>query len=138
MTGLDPKPWCCMHRLHHLHSDTKDDPHSPLNGGVWNVMLAQKNSFGTATWGLVRKEEKYTSVVKDLDFPVNWLSSHDLWWVPYATQAAIGIAIGIGCGGPENTLQRLEIIDSAPGQSEGLGVMVGILGANLLAVRQGT
>src|SRR5262252_6756655 len=30
VTGLDPKGWACMHRLHHMHSDTALDPHRPV------------------------------------------------------------------------------------------------------------
>ena len=39
LTGLDPKGWVCMHRLHHAHSDTPDDPHSPVHKGFWRLML---------------------------------------------------------------------------------------------------
>ena len=34
ITGMDPKAWVCMHRLHHVHSDTEKDPHSPVFVGI--------------------------------------------------------------------------------------------------------
>src|SRR5436309_1429037 len=45
VTGLDPKGWACMHRLHHSHSDTVRDPHSPIPGGIWSVLFAQLRSY---------------------------------------------------------------------------------------------
>ena len=34
ITGIDPKGWVCMHRLHHAHSDGPLDPHIPVQVGV--------------------------------------------------------------------------------------------------------
>lgn len=31
-----PVRWVTTHRLHHVHSDTDDDPHSPRDGVVWS------------------------------------------------------------------------------------------------------
>lgn len=95
VTGLDPKPWTVMHRMHHLYSDTPEDPHSPVNVGVVGVLLAQKKSYCDATWGLIREEKKYTSLVKDLDFPVNRISKNGLWWTPYALHASIVLILGL-------------------------------------------
>jgi stearoyl-CoA desaturase (delta-9 desaturase) len=41
LTGVDPKAWSCMHRMHHLHSDTPLDPHSPAHQGLVGVALGQ-------------------------------------------------------------------------------------------------
>lgn len=71
VTGLDPKGWSCMHRLHHQHSDTAEDPHSPKNGGLLNVFGAQLRSYQRVLIGLMRCERKYTVVVRDLDFRVS-------------------------------------------------------------------
>lgn len=99
ITGLDPKTWCCLHRLHHLHSDKLDDPHSPTNVGVAGVFMAQKNAYSDVTWGLIRNEPKYTSIVEDLDFPLHWLSLNERFWYPYAVHAVIAIGIGLVFGG---------------------------------------
>jgi fatty-acid desaturase len=32
--------WCGVHRLHHMYSDTKNDPHSPVHRGVWTVLMS--------------------------------------------------------------------------------------------------
>jgi fatty-acid desaturase len=34
-----PMQWVATHRLHHRHSDTEDDPHSPRKGFWWAHML---------------------------------------------------------------------------------------------------
>ncbi len=94
MTGLDPKPWCCMHRMHHLYSDTEKDPHSPVNVGVFGVLWAQKIAFEAAMFGLMKGEEKYTSVVPDLDFPVNWNTRNNLFLAPYVLHGLIAGALG--------------------------------------------
>lgn len=33
-----PARWVAVHRLHHVHSDQRDDPHSPLAGFLWGHM----------------------------------------------------------------------------------------------------
>ena len=95
VTGLDPKGWACMHRLHHQHSDTPEDPHSPWNLGVFGVMLGQLRSYEKVLGGLLREQSHYSSVVKDLDFPVNWLNRKKLWYLPYMAHAVIAVALAI-------------------------------------------
>lgn len=95
ITGLDPKGWTCMHRLHHEHSDTKKDPHSPVDRGIWKVLPLQLYSYNKVLAGLIVGKPYYTAVVKDLDFPVNWLNRKGLWLLPYALHGVIAVAIGI-------------------------------------------
>jgi stearoyl-CoA desaturase (delta-9 desaturase) len=90
VTGLDPKAWVCMHRLHHQHSDGPEDPHSPHQAGVLGVFRAQLNSYIRTLRGLVVGRERYASVVADLDFPVSWTNRGRLWFAPYALHLAIG------------------------------------------------
>ncbi len=33
-----PARWVAVHRLHHVHSDSREDPHSPLAGPFWGHM----------------------------------------------------------------------------------------------------
>jgi stearoyl-CoA desaturase (delta-9 desaturase) len=96
VTGIDPKAWACMHRMHHQYSDTAKDPHSPWNQGVLGVMLGQLHSYERALVGLQRGNETYLSVVRDLDFPVNVLNRKKIWWIPYLLHLAIALAIAIG------------------------------------------
>jgi stearoyl-CoA desaturase (delta-9 desaturase) len=97
-TGLDPKGWVCMHRLHHLYSDTALDPHSPRNVGVIGVATAQLRSYEKALRGLINNRSEYTTVVADLDFPVNALNRRKLWALPYLTYAALFAALGFVSG----------------------------------------
>lgn len=94
VTGLDPKGWSCMHRLHHVYADTPLDPHSPVQLGVFGVFLGQLHSYKRALHHLMKKMEPHTSAVRDLDFSVNWLNRKKLWFLPYVLHAAIGVAIG--------------------------------------------
>jgi stearoyl-CoA desaturase (delta-9 desaturase) len=98
LTGLDPKGWSCMHRMHHLYSDTPNDPHSPVYQGVFGLALGQLHSYEKTLVCLNRGVEPYTSLVRDLDFEVNWLNRHKLWYLPYLLHVAIALAIGLGTG----------------------------------------
>lgn len=100
VTGIDPKAWIAMHRLHHLHADTKDDPHSPVHQGVLGVAMGQLKSYESALRGLLKKKEPYTSLVKDLPFDVNFLNRRKLWALPYVIHLVVGLAIGFGFGQP--------------------------------------
>lgn len=94
VTGVDPKSWCCMHRLHHLHSDTEYDPHSPVKYGLGGVFRAQLLHYVWTMQGLTAGLRRYQSLVKDLDFPVHWVNRRRLWLLPHLLH--LGIAIGIG------------------------------------------
>ena len=98
LTGLDPKGWICMHRLHHAHSDTEADPHSPSNGGILSVFFAQHKAYERVLVGLYRGEAKYVAAVADLDFPVHWLNTKRLWLLPLVIHLGIGLVIGYTTG----------------------------------------
>lgn len=38
-TGIRPRQWVAVHRKHHAHTDTDEDPHSPVVLGWWRVQL---------------------------------------------------------------------------------------------------
>lgn len=94
VTGLDPKGWCCMHRMHHIYSDTPEDPHSPVYQGVFPLAMGQLRSYQVTLRALLKKLEPQTSLVSDLNFPVSYLNRKKLWILPYALQGALAIAIG--------------------------------------------
>ena len=98
LTGIDPKGWVCMHRLHHAHSDTKRDPHSPVNSNVWRVFLDQHKSFEKILAALILGSKKHLKVVSDINFDVHWLNKKQLWWLPLAMHIGIGIALGFAFG----------------------------------------
>lgn len=95
VTGLDPKAWACMHRRHHLYSDTDKDPHSPVHAGLFGVLFTQLFSYQTTLSALIVGRREYTQVVEDLDFPVSVLNRKKLWFVPYGLHAAIAVAIAL-------------------------------------------
>ena len=95
VTGLDPKGWSCMHRLHHKHSDTKQDPHSPSHHALAALMLVQLKSYNRILARLIHNEPKASAVVADLDFPVSWLNRRRLWLLPYLLHAAIAVGLGL-------------------------------------------
>ena len=98
LTGLDPKAWVVMHRLHHEHSDTPLDPHSPVNVGILGVAMEQLRNYKRVLVGLLKKKEAYTRYARDLDFPVNALIRAGRWYLPYLAHAAIGLSLGFGVG----------------------------------------
>ncbi len=50
-----PIGWIASHRMHHVHTDTEHDPHSPIHLGFWKVF--------TTTWDVPKIPVKYA---KDL------------------------------------------------------------------------
>jgi stearoyl-CoA desaturase (delta-9 desaturase) len=38
-TGMRTIEWVAIHRKHHAHTETEDDPHSPHQVGIWKVLL---------------------------------------------------------------------------------------------------
>ena len=38
-TGMSTREWVAVHRKHHAHCETEEDPHSPLVHGVWKVLF---------------------------------------------------------------------------------------------------
>ncbi len=55
LTGLDAKGWVCMHRKHHRHSDSSEDPHRK---GLWfmpyvlHLIIALAIVVPTGMWAL--------------------------------------------------------------------------------------
>lgn len=98
LTGLDPKAWVVMHRLHHEHSDTPQDPHSPVNVGIIGVGMAQLRSYERVIIGLLKEDPAYTRYARDLDFPLNVLNRTRRWWLPYGVHAVVGAVLAVAVG----------------------------------------
>ena len=94
-TGLDPKTWSCMHRLHHLHSDQKADPHSPNILGLMGVWLGQYTAYMKIQKALLAGDEEISSVVADIPFDVGFVYRKNLSWFPYLAHAALAILFSI-------------------------------------------
>ena len=93
LTGIDPKAWACMHRLHHLHSDTVEDPHSPVHYGVLGVMKGQLRSYEKILKGLKRGNPEYEAVVADIKFDINVLNRKKLWMLPYLLHIGLSVSL---------------------------------------------
>ena len=93
ITGIDPKAWSCMHRLHHQHSDTAKDPHSPVVYGLFGVAKAQLDGYTRCLKGLIIGHSKYETVVRDLDFPISKPNQNQLWYLAYVVHAVIALII---------------------------------------------
>jgi stearoyl-CoA desaturase (Delta-9 desaturase) len=95
ITGIDPKGWICMHRLHHQHSDTPLDPHSPSHTGFWYTFIKQHKSFEFILIRLMKHDQKYERVVSDIPFEVHYLNRAGLWYLPFVAHAIIGFTISM-------------------------------------------
>lgn len=38
-TGMITREWVAVHRYHHANTDKTEDPHSPINYGIWKVLF---------------------------------------------------------------------------------------------------
>ncbi len=94
VTGIDPKGWVCMHRMHHSHSDTEEDPHTPEQcGSLWSMFRMQYLSYNKVLKGLMNEETYYTKVVKDMEEDVHWLVRKRYWIAPHIVHVVIGIVL---------------------------------------------
>ena len=96
VTGFDAKAWVVMHRMHHLHSDTPDDPHSPVNVGFKGIFQAQLEGYARTQAGLLRNDPAYTSMGRDLE--MSWPLRSRMWWAPYVLHAAVGLVVALTLG----------------------------------------
>jgi stearoyl-CoA desaturase (delta-9 desaturase) len=86
-TALQRGPlwWALHHRLHHKHSDTPDDPHSPVVEGFWHGHLGW-----LFTRDLTHPDER---IVHDLAKYPELVALDRAWWVPGVLLAAACYAV---------------------------------------------
>ncbi len=80
---LSPYGYGVMHRLHHAHADTPDDPHSPTyDETIFKMMWKTKSIYSGITNGTYEVEDKFTKGVPRWDtfdkFARSWVSR--LFW----------------------------------------------------------
>lgn len=95
MTGLDPKIWACMHRLHHQHSDTKLDPHSPTHLGIMGVWVGQYTAYLNIQQALLNHDEKISAIVSDIPFDIGFVNRKNLTWLPYLLHGTLAVLLGL-------------------------------------------
>jgi stearoyl-CoA desaturase (delta-9 desaturase) len=83
-TGLRPREWVAVHRLHHAKADEEGDPHSP------RLLGFNKVQFGNAY--LYRRTATKPAVVARYGRDIK----HDVWDQRFFDHSAFGLTIGIG------------------------------------------
>ena len=95
-TGIDPKTWITMHRKHHEHSDTANDPHSPVNcKNPLHMFIVQYKSYARMMVRLIKKDPVASATVEDIGFDVHPVMVKGYWYLPYIMHLLIGIIIGV-------------------------------------------
>jgi stearoyl-CoA desaturase (delta-9 desaturase) len=81
-TGMVTKEWVAVHRKHHAKCETREDPHSPQQNGIWKVL------FGGV--GLYRAEamNEETLNVYGRGAPDDWLEQN-----VYARHRFVGLGV---------------------------------------------
>src|SRR5450631_769786 len=76
---ISPKAFGIMHRLHHMHTDTREDPHSPsYHPGFFGTMLQTRNSYYNIYCGTTIVDEKLKKELPEWDsfekISHNWIT----------------------------------------------------------------
>jgi stearoyl-CoA desaturase (delta-9 desaturase) len=87
-----------MHRLHHLHSDTERDPHSPHHLGLFGVAFGQLRSYEDVLRRLLKQDPETTALVADIPFPVSPLNARRRWVLPYLRHLGIATLLALLVG----------------------------------------
>lgn len=69
-TGMPTKEWVAVHRCHHAHVDTDQDPHSPIVYGIWRVVF-----LGTALYHTAARNDAVLDQYGK-GTPDDWLEHH--------------------------------------------------------------
>jgi stearoyl-CoA desaturase (delta-9 desaturase) len=97
ITGIDAKAWVCMHRLHHQHSDTEQDPHSPRFVGLWGIFGAQLKGYVHSLESLRAQKEPHHSLGEGLE--LSWLQQKDWRWpLVYVLHFGVAGLVGVQFG----------------------------------------
>lgn len=84
---MSPRAYAIMHRLHHAHTDTELDPHSPnFSSNIFSMMLRTRNIYKGIFKGTIPVDEKYSKNLPEwtrFDKWANPTPSRLLWAVAY-------------------------------------------------------
>jgi stearoyl-CoA desaturase (delta-9 desaturase) len=69
-TAMPTREWVAVHRCHHAHVDTDEDPHSPIVYGIWRVLFLGTKLYRSAA----RDPELLEQYGKGT--PDDWLERH--------------------------------------------------------------
>jgi len=73
---MSPKAYAIMHRLHHAHTDTEKDPHSPsFSKNIFTMMWRTRNIYRDIFNGATDVEIKFTKNIPEWDKFDRWANS---------------------------------------------------------------
>ena len=99
VTGVDPKGWTALHRMHHQHSDTERDPHrsryawSPLHVAL-STMLAYRDYIHRLHAG----DAELSRIAADVPWGVPSGLLRWMWWLPAVGWLAAAGLLGWATG----------------------------------------
>ncbi len=93
---ISPNAFGIMHRLHHMHTDTPEDPHSPSNHpGFFGTMWQTRNSYHNIYIGKTLVDEKikkdlpvwvsFENVAHNWFTRIMWIVLYTLFYITFAT-----------------------------------------------------
>ncbi|WP_345084263.1 acyl-CoA desaturase [Nemorincola caseinilytica] len=86
---MSPRAYAIMHRLHHAHTDTELDPHSPaFSSNLLSMMLRTRRFYCDVVEGKLQVEKRFMKNLpewKGFDKWANSTPSRILWSVAYLT-----------------------------------------------------
>ncbi|MBC9929383.1 acyl-CoA desaturase [Chitinophaga qingshengii] len=93
---MSPRAYAIMHRLHHAHTDTELDPHSPSNSSnIFAMMWGTRTAYQQILHNKVEVEARYTKNLPDwgaFDRFANstfsrlmWVAGYILFFIVFAT-----------------------------------------------------
>ncbi|RYG40555.1 MAG: acyl-CoA desaturase, partial [Chitinophagaceae bacterium] len=84
---MSPKAYAIMHRIHHAHTDTEQDPHSPnFSSNIFSMMLRTRRIYTDIFKGRIEVEEKFLKNLPEwngFDRFANSTLSRGLWVAGY-------------------------------------------------------
>ncbi len=84
---MSPRAYAIMHRLHHAHTDTELDPHSPaFSSNLLSMMLRTRRYYNDVVHGRMQVEPRFTKNLpewKGFDKWANSTPSRLLWGAAY-------------------------------------------------------
>ena len=92
---MSPFTYGVMHRLHHVHTDVEDDPHSPhFHPGLWGTMWQTRNSYNAIYKSKTFVEDKFKRDLPQWDafdkIAHNWITR--VVWILLYTSFYIAFA----------------------------------------------
>lgn len=121
-TGMSTREWVAVHRKHHAHCETVQDPHSPQQKGLWKVLFQGAWLYRqcATTPGVV---ESYGRGAPD-DALERWIRRHS-WKGPVLLVALNGVLLGPVQGLAMSVVQLVWIPFWAAGVINGLAHYAG-------------